>query len=434
MPIKKDKINISFTDLSKKFDQLFPIHRSIVSEGFLSSVKILWNTFDYKLVKFITGSKVYDWTVPKSYKVNNAYIITPDKKKICDFKKNNLHLINNSHSIKKFIELKDLKKILITNKKLPTAIPYSFSYYKKKSGFCISYNEFKKLKKGKYEILIDSNFKSSNMIVAESVVKTTERNKHFFLLSSYLCHPQMANNELSGPLVLKALQERLSTWSIRNLNYRFVINPETIGSIFYINRFKKQMKKNLVGGIVLTCLGGPEKKISFKKTRNENQFINEFFDYFKQKKIIDIRDYTPLTGSDERQYNSTGIDLPVGQITRTEYLKYKEYHTSLDDKKFMSIDQILKSVNKLEKLIFYYDNFFPIIVKKQKNFEVFLDKYGLYKDKKKNPITKTILILLGYSDSKTRIFEIVKKFDLDLNNTINAISLLKRNKIISLKV
>ena len=132
MPIKKDKINISFNDLSKKFDQLFPIHRSIVSEGFLSSVKILWNTFDYKLVKFITGSKVYDWTVPKSYKVNNAYIITPDKKKICDFKKNNLHLINNSHSIKKFIELKDLKKILITNKKLPTAIPYSFSYYKKK--------------------------------------------------------------------------------------------------------------------------------------------------------------------------------------------------------------------------------------------------------------------------------------------------------------
>ena len=434
MQIKKDKTNIIFNDLSKKFDQLFPIHRSIVSDGFLSSVKILWNSFDYRLVKFRTGSKVYDWTVPKSYKVNNAYIITPDKKKICDFKKNNLHLINNSHSINKFIELKDLKKILITDKKLPTAIPYSFSYYKKKSGFCISYNEFKKLKKGKYQILIDSNFKNSNMIVAESVVKTTERSKNFFLLSSYLCHTQMANNELSGPLVLKVLQECLSKWSIRNLNYRFVLNPETIGSIFYINRFKKQMKKNLVGGMVLTCLGGPAKKISFKKTRNENQFINEFFDYFKQKKIIDIRDYTPLTGSDERQYNSTGIDLPVGQITRTEYLKYKEYHTSNDDKKFMNINQILKSVNELEKLIFYFDNFFPIIVKKQKNFEVFLDKYGLYKDKKKNPLTKTILILLGYSDSRTRVFEIVKKFDLDLNITINAISLLKRNKIISLKV
>ena len=434
MQIKKDKTNIIFNDLSKKFDQLFPIHRSIVSDGFLSSVKILWNSFDYRLVKFRTGSKVYDWTVPKSYKVNNAYIITPDKKKICDFKKNNLYLINNSHSINKFIELKDLKKILITDKKLPTAIPYSFSYYKKKSGFCISYNEFKKLKKGKYQILIDSNFKNSNMIVAESVVKTTERSKNFFLLSSYLCHTQMANNELSGPLVLKVLQECLSKWSIRNLNYRFVLNPETIGSIFYINRFKKQMKKNLVGGMVLTCLGGPAKKISFKKTRNENQFINEFFDYFKQKGIIDIREYTPLTGSDERQYNSTGIDLPVGQITRTEYLKYKEYHTSNDDKKFMNINQILKSVNKLEKLIFYFDNFFPIIVKKQKNFEVFLDKYGLYKDKKKNPLTKTILILLGYSDSKTRVFEIVKKFDLDLNITINAISLLKRNKIISLKV
>lgn len=420
--------------LSKTFDQLFTIHRSIVSDGFLSSVKILWNSYNYKLIKFKTGSKVYDWVVPKSYKVKDAYIITPDGKKICDFKKNNLHLINNSKAINKKIKLEDLKKILITNKKLPAAIPYSFSYYKKKSGFCIAYNEYKKLKKGKYRVLIDSTFKRSNMLVAESTIESSEKNKKFFLLSSYLCHTQMANNELSGPLVLKLLIERISKWKIRNLNYKFVLNTETIGSIFYINKFKKKLKENLVSGIVLTCLGGKQRKLSFKKTINENHLINQFFNFFNYKKIIDTREYTPITGSDERQYNSTGIDLSVGQLTRTEYLKYREYHSSLDDKKFMNINQILKSANQIEKLLFYFDNFFPKLIKKQKNFEVFLSKYGLYENKKTNIVTQIILILLSYSDGKTRIFEIVKKFDLDLDQTIQAVDLLKKNKIVALKI
>ena len=117
-----------------------------MSDGFLSTVKILWKSYKYKIFSFKTGSKIYGWVVPKSYKVHNAYIITPDKKKICDFKKNNLHLINNSHSINKFLNLKNLKKILITNKKIPNAIPYSYSYYKK-SGFLHSIQSIQNLKK-----------------------------------------------------------------------------------------------------------------------------------------------------------------------------------------------------------------------------------------------------------------------------------------------
>lgn len=431
---KKSKYVSEYSNLSRTFDQLFTIHRSIVSEGFLSSVKILWNSHNYKLIKFKTGSKFYDWVIPKLYKVKDAYIITPEGKKICDFKKNNLHLINNSHAINKQMELEDLKKILITNKKLPTAIPYSFSYYKKKSGFCIAYNQYKRLKKGKYKVLIDADFKNSNMQIAETDIKSIKSNKQFFLLSSYLCHTQMANNELSGPLVLTALIKRIKNWKKRNLNYKFVLNTETIGSIFYINKFKKEFKKNLLGGLILTCLGGNKPKLSFKKTKNENQFINNFFIFLNKKKKIDIRDYCCLTGSDEKQYNSSNINLPVGQITRTEYLKYKEYHNSLDNKKFMNINKILDSVNQLEKIIFYFDNLFPKIIKKQKYFDVFLSKYGLYDDKHTNSITQIIIQLLHYSDGKTRIMEIVKKFDLDLDKTIKAINILKINKIISIKI
>ncbi len=425
----RKKITISNKFFSILFDKLFPINRSLIGKGYNESLKILDQYIGFKFLKFDSGKKVFDWVVPKEWLISEGYILTPDKKKICDYKKNNLHVMNYSIKINKILNLIELKKSLNSIKNLPKAIPYTTSYYKKNWGFNISHNQKKKLKSGKYQALIKSNFKNGKLIIGEKTLKG-ETNKDF-LISSYLCHPSMANNELSGPLVLLGIYEKIKNWKVRKFNYRFVINPETIGSICYLNKNKKDIKKKIAGGLVLTCLGGPNKSLSFKKTRKNNSEINKFFQYFNRLKLCNLRDYTPLTGSDERQYCSPGFNLPVGQISRTLYKEYKEYHTSLDNKKFMKIKNIKLTINKINYFLKIIDSLSGKIIRKQKYSELFLQKYNLYKDKSNNKLTKTIIYLLGHSDGSSSIIDIVLRYNLDFSNTLKAIDVLKNKKLIN---
>ena len=147
----------------------------------------------------------------------------------------------------------------------------------------------------------------------------------------------MANNELSGPLALIGLYDKIKKWKNRYYTYKFLINPETIGSICYISNHSKELKKNLVGGLVLTCLGGPKKSLSYKKTRDGNSILDKLFERLSKNKNIKIRNYNANGGSDERQFNSPEPNLPVGQIARTVYKEYDEYHSSGDTKSFMKI-------------------------------------------------------------------------------------------------
>jgi len=423
----KNKKKISY---SKIFDDLFYLNRSIMGEGYNKSLKILDKFFKFKYYKFISGKKIFSWTVPKEWIVKRAYILTPSKKKICDYDKNNLYLMNYSSNFKGKINLQNLKKILNSNKLLPNAIPYTTTYYNQKYGFNISYNEEKKLKEGLYKVIIDTKFKKGNIILGEKTLRGN--NNKDFLLSSYFCHPSMANNELSGPLVLLGVFEKIQKWKFKNYNYKFLINPETIGSLCYLNKKRKSIKKKLVGGLVLTCLGGPENKLSFKKTKNNNSSINKFFKYFQKIGKVNLREFTPITGSDERQYCSPGFDLPVGQISRTVYKEYKEYHTSLDNKKFMDIKKITQSVNSIEYFLNTFDKLNGKLKRSNPYGEVFLNQYNLYKNKNSNNLTKTIIYLLSDSDSTVEVIDVVAKYNLKIQDTIDAIKILEKNKIAKL--
>jgi len=428
---KKNKsISISNKFFSDLFDQLFPLNRSIIGDGYNKSLKILNQFVGFKLHKFPSGKKVFDWIVPKEWVIRDAYIKTPNNKKICNFKKNNLHVMNYSQRLNKIFKLKDLKLILNSSKKVPTSIPYTTSYYKNNLGFNISHNQKKKLKPGYYKAVIDSNFKKGNLVVGEKTLKG-KTNKDF-IISSYLCHPSMANNELSGPLVLLGLFEKIKSWPNRKFNYKFIINPETIGSICYLHKNRRNIKKKLAGGLILACLGGPNKSLSFKKSRKDNSEINKFFEYFNELKLCSLRKYTPLTGSDERQYCSPGFNLPVGQISRTIYKEYKEYHSSLDNKNFMDINNIRLSINNIIYFLYIFDTLSGKIVRKNKYSELFLEKYNLYKNKSSNKLTKAIIYLLGHSDCSTRIIDIITRYKLDFQNTSKAIEILKRKKLIKI--
>tara|TARA_B100001093_G_scaffold513704_1_gene586170 strand:+ start:9742 stop:11040 length:1299 start_codon:yes stop_codon:yes gene_type:complete len=428
-------------DINKIFDELFPICRSITGKGYEKSLKILSKYMKFKFLRYSSGKKVGDWTVPKEWNIDDAFI-EKNGTRYVDFKKNNLHVLNYSAPINKNLPLDQIKKNLYTIKKQPNLIPYVTSYYKKNWGFCIEYNKLKKLKNTNYRVVIKSSFKKGNVINGLSKIKG--RSKKSILLSSYLCHPSMANNELSGPLVLLGLYNKIKKWKIKNYSYDFLVNPETIGSICFISSHKQHLKKNVKAGLVLTCLGGPKNQLSYKKSRIGTSTLDKLFSHLSNKKDCLIREFTP-DGSDERQYCSSELNLPIGQVSRTIYGKYNQYHTSGDDKNFMKIKKIDNSISYLEKVLKINDYIFPL-----KRFipfgELQLGKRNLYpnvnfygnrnnssdkiKDNKKQ--LKIMKYILSYSDSNHDIIDIADKSNFTIEEILEVLKLCLDQKLLKI--
>jgi aminopeptidase-like protein len=367
-------------NLEKTFDELFPICRSITGNGYRKSFNIIKKFIPFKKYKYQTGKKVFDWEIPKEWNIKNAYVANLKGEKIIDFKKNNLHVMNYSTPINKIMNFSILDKNLHSIKHQPNDIPYVTSYYKKNWGFCLSHNQRIKLSNENYKVFIDSSLKKGFIEWGEHILKKTVKDnsikKDTILISSYLCHPSMANNELSGPLIQILIYLKLKKLKKRRFNYLFAINPETIGSICLIHKNLKFLKENLFSGIVLTCLGGPEKKLSYKLSREGNSVFDREFIQMSKNKKIKIRKFD-TTGSDERQYCSSECNLPVGQLARTVYGKNKEYHTSADNKKFVKLNMFEKTANEIFNFI--KNNEKKIFLKRKQPYcEIQLGKRNLY--------------------------------------------------------
>jgi aminopeptidase-like protein len=335
--------SISLTEMEQYFDRLWPICRSISGDGLRKSFDILKEIIPLELKEYPTGMEVFDWHIPKEWNVSDAYIITPEGEKICDFKLHNLHLVNYSIPFSGEVDWEELNEHLYTLPDQPTAIPYITSYYKENWGFCIPYEIYQRLpKNGKYQIHIDSSLKDGSITVGSLVLpgETAEE----ILLSSYLCHPSMANNELSGPLCMAYLYQQIQQIPNRKYTYRFVIAPETIGVIAYLFDHGTTMKTNTKGGFVMTCCGDNAPFV-FKQSKNTNGWLEKVTTHVLHHQSIPFS-IIPFAvgGSDERQYCSPGFNLPVGSITRSMYHRYPEYHTSLDNKSFISFEAMRETI------------------------------------------------------------------------------------------
>ncbi|HLD27967.1 MAG TPA: DUF4910 domain-containing protein [Patescibacteria group bacterium] len=335
--------------IEQYFDRLWPLNRSITGPGFRQSLEILSEIAPFKNLEFATGRKVLDWTIPQEWRVKEAYLICPDNKKRADFKVNNLHLVGYSRPFAGSLSLSELKEHLYSLPDQPRAIPYVTSYYKDYWGFCLSDEELKSLPQGVYQAVVDTELTDGELVVGETVLRGESKKE--ILFSSYLCHPSMANNELSGPLVLAFLYEQLSKLPQRKFTYRFVLAPETIGAIAFLSERGKHLKKNLAAGYQLTCLGD-KGKFTYKKSRQENSLADRAaLQILKELDGHNIVSFNPAFGSDERQYCSPGFNLPFGSLMRTMYAQYPEYHTSLDNKSLMDFGRMEQTVEVLISII-----------------------------------------------------------------------------------
>jgi aminopeptidase-like protein len=331
------------------FDCLWPICRSLMGPGFRRSLKILEEIIPLRKLRFATGENVFDWTVPKEWNARDAYLIDPFGKKRAAFKTNNLHLVNYSAPFRGRMPLEKLREHLHSLPDLPDAIPYLTSYYKERWGFCLTHNELKSLPEGMYNVVVDTSLISGNLIVGEAVLPGESRKEVLF--STYLCHPSLADNELSGPLVMAFLYKKICAMKKRHWTYRFVVAPETLGAVCYLTRRGDHLKGNLIAGYQITCVGDSG-NFTYKRSRRGDSIADRVaIEVLKKNGKHSILPFDPSNGSDERQYCSPGFNLPVGSLMRTMYGCYPEYHTSLDNKDFICFNAMEKSLEIYFKLV-----------------------------------------------------------------------------------
>ena len=394
--------------------ELYPICRSITGDGVRQSLDIIKKHIDIEKKEVPSGTQVFDWCVPKEWNIFDAYIIDPNGEKIIDFKKSNLHVVNYSIPIKKKIKLEELKKHIHTIPTQPNIIPYITSYYNEDWGFCMSHNQLNKLLPGEYEICIDSSLKNGSLTYGEYLIKGEIDDE--FLLSCYICHPSLCNDNLSGVALLTYLAKYLKNLKTK-FSYRFLFIPETIGAITWLSINENKINK-IKAGLVATCVGDSGNS-TYKKTRIGDSKIDKIVSHVLKYSNTNhsIVDFYPY-GSDERQFCSPGFNLPIGSLMRTPYRKFLEYHNSGDDLKFIKKESLGDTFKKYLECIFIFDKDEKFLNTNPK-CEPQLGKRGIYRnigivrsDMNTDEIEQrelAIFWILNLSDGENSLLDISKK-------------------------
>tara|TARA_R110002073_G_scaffold72537_1_gene177598 strand:- start:624300 stop:625568 length:1269 start_codon:yes stop_codon:yes gene_type:complete len=417
--------------LEDYFDRLWPINRSLTGDGNRETLSILSEIIPLNIHEVPSGTACFDWNVPPEWNVREAWVKDENDTIIVNFKVNNLHLLGYSEPFEGILTFDELKEHVYTLPKQPELIPYLTSYYSKRWGFCMSHNQFETLdKNGRYSIKIDSTLnEKGSMTYGDLVIKGKTRKE--VLLTTYICHPSMASNELSGPLVTAFIYDQLKNKD-NYYSYRFVFAPETIGSICYLSKHGEHFKDKLEAGFVVTCVGDND-NFTYKKSRRGNSLVDRAVEIVlsQTEEKFNIVDFAPR-GSDERQYCSPGFNLPVGSLMRTMYGEYPEYHTSGDNKEFISFAAMEKTIDKYLEVL--------TVIEKNKKYinlhpycEPQLGKRGLYpslSEKEKDLEIDAMMWILNFSDGQSDLIDIVKKSKVKYGSIIKVVDNLLLKKII----
>jgi aminopeptidase-like protein len=406
-----DRCNLG-CEMFRWITDLFPINRSITGTGVVHTLDYFRKILPNLVVGSVaSGYRACDWTVPDEWSVEEAYIESLDGVRIVDFKDNNLHIVGYSVPINAIVDNSELQLHLHSLPDQPSAIPYVTSYYERTWGFCVTENVRQTMQDSEYRCVITSHLRPGHLHYADLVVEGDTKKEIVF--SSYICHPSMANNELSGPALLTAIARVVQSFDNRKYTYRFILAPETIGALVYIEKMGTCWPKDVVGAFNLTCVGD-NNRYSFLPSRSGATYIDKISRFALDDLNINYEEYDFTTrGSDERQYNSPLVDISTVSLMRSKYHTYEEYHTSLDDLTFISADGLQGSFDLHRHVINILEsNFVPVCTVRG---EPQLGKYGLYDSlsiKRKRTPSRDYLNVLAYSDGEHDLVDICIRLDI----------------------
>ena len=434
MNISHLKTSLNINEVGKEMYQLmselYPICRSITGNGVRETLGKIKRIVPIEVHEVASGTKVFDWTVPKEWNIKDAYVKNSKGERIIDFKKSSLHILNYSVPIQKKVSLRELKEHLFTLPEHPDWIPYRTSYYSENWGFCISHNQFIKLEEDTYEVCIDSSLENGHLTYGEYYIEGEISDE--VLISTHICHPSLCNDNLSGIVLATSLAKYLSQASLR-YSHRFLFIPGTIGSITWLCLNEPKVSK-IKHGLVVVCVGDSG-GFTYKKTRQRDADIDKVVAHVLKHSNNDfeIIDFFPY-GYDERQYCSPGFDLPVGCLMRTPHGQFPEYHTSADNLDFVKPENLAISFSTYLAVLNILENNKKYLNQNPK-CEPQLGKRGLYHKIGGHDDSKAfqlaMLWVLNLSDGDHTLLDISKRanmdFDLikDVANTLIEHDLLK---------
>ncbi|HEY9584309.1 MAG TPA: DUF4910 domain-containing protein [Candidatus Paceibacterota bacterium] len=421
--------NQSGSEMYDLIKELYPICRSITGNGLRETLRTIKKHLPLEIKEVPSGAKAFDWNIPKEWNIKDAYIKNSAGEKIVDFKKNNLHVLNYSAPIRSKMNLAELKPHLFTLPDRPEAIPYLTSYYNENWGFCLAHSEFERLADGDYEVVIDSTLKDGALSYGELYIKGETAEE--ILFSTYVCHPSLANDNLTGPVLLTFLAKEIMR-SPRRYSYRFLFVPETIGAIAWLSQNEDKIK-NIKGGYVATCLGDSG-VMTYQRTKAGSHYIDKVAEKVlaDSKEAHKIIDFSP-NGSDERQFSSPGFNLPIGSLVRTLYGLYGEYHTSDDNLDFVKPEFLANSLSRYKDIVSMLESD-EILINQNPKAEPRLGKWGLYSKiggaRNLGLLQHAMFWILSFSDGKNSLVDIAVRSKLPFEIIKESSEVLKKSGLL----
>lgn len=410
--------------------ELFPICRSITGDGVRKTLRIIQREIpELKIFEVPTGTKVFDWIVPKEWNIKGGYIETLEGKKVIDFADTNLHVMGYSLPIDKIVSREELLEMCYTIPEQPDYIPYVTSYYKERSGFCLSEKQKQALTEDTYHVVIDSTLENGSLTYGELLIPGNSKNEIF--LSTYVCHPSMANNELSGPAVAVELAKYILANKDRRYSYRIIFIPETIGSITYLSKNLDYMQKHVIAGYNISCVGD-DRTYSYVESPYADTLADRVAQNVLNFHYPEYKRYSFLhRGSDERQYCSPLVHLPLCAICRSKYEEYPEYHTSADNLNLVSPNGLYGAFEVYRKCIDLLESNYMYIVTTP--CEPQLGKRGLYPTlSRRGSIneTRSMTAFIAYADGKHDLVDISNRINVPIDRLLPIIKKLLDNGLI----
>jgi aminopeptidase-like protein len=405
--------------------ELFPICRSITGDGVRDTLAAVGRRIPLELHEVPSGTNVLDWKVPDEWNIEDAYI-TKEGRRVVDFRESNLHVVNYSEPVRAVMPLAEVRTHLHTLPEHPEWVPYRTSYYSRAWGFCLSQRQLDALEDGDYEVVIDSTLEPGSLTYGECFLPG-ERDEEV-LLTTHVCHPSLANDNLSGIALLMELGARLQD-APRSLSYRLLFIPGTIGSITWLAR-NEAAASRIVAGLTLACVGDPA-PLTYKRSRRGDALIDRAAAYVLRRsgKLVD---FVPW-GWDERQFNSPGFDLPVGSLCRSRESEFEEYHSSADDLELVRPEQLEAALdNALEILdVVETDRRYVNLAPKG---EPQLGKRGLY-PKMGGPAAEeeqlAMLWVLNQSDGRNSLLDIAERSGVSFSDLRTAVTRLQAAELLA---